>query len=63
MVKETTRQRLLRQAADHIGLEELAMRLKASASLVDAWMQGLATLPDRKFSLLADVLHNFAAKK
>jgi hypothetical protein len=56
MVKETTRQRLLRQAADHIGLEELAMRLKASASLVDAWMHGLATLPDRKFSLLADVL-------
>jgi hypothetical protein len=30
---------------------------------VDAWMRGLATLPDRKFSLLADVLHKFAAKK
>ena len=63
MIKETTRQRLLRQAADHIGRDELAVRLKDSSSLVDAWMHGLATLPDRKFSLLADVLHNFAAKK
>ena len=63
MIRETTRQRLLRQAADHIGRDELAVRLKASASLVDAWMHGLATLPDRKLSLLADVLHNFAAKK
>jgi hypothetical protein len=63
MIRETTRQRLLRQAADHIGRDELAVRLKASAALVDAWMHGLATLPDRKFSLLADVLHNFAAKK
>ena len=63
MIRETTRQRLLRQAADHIGRDELAVRLKASASLVDAWMHGLATLPDRKFSLLANVLHNFAAKK
>jgi hypothetical protein len=61
MIKETIGQRLLRQAADHIGRDELAIRLKASASLVDAWMHDLATLPDRKFSLLADVLHNLAA--
>jgi hypothetical protein len=63
MVRKTTGQRLLRQAADHIGLEELAMRLKASTGLVDAWMHGLASLPDRKFSLLVDVLYSFAAKK
>ena len=63
MVRETTRRRLLRQAADLIGLEELAMRLKASTGLVDAWMHGLASLPDRKFSLLVDVLYSFAAKK
>jgi hypothetical protein len=46
----------MRQAADKIGLEELAMHLAASTSLVEAWMQGLATVPDRTFSMLADVL-------
>jgi hypothetical protein len=30
---------------------------------LDAWMRGLAAMPDRKLILLADALENFAAEK
>jgi hypothetical protein len=62
-VAQKTRQRLPRQAAELMGREELAIRLKVPAPLLDAWMRGLAAMPDRKLILLADALENFAAEK
>ena len=46
-----------------MGREELAIRLKVPVDLLDAWMRGLATMPDRKLALLADAFDDFAAKK
>lgn len=58
-VAETTKQRLLRQAANLLGREELAVRLGVPVTLLDAWSQGLASMPDRKLVLLAEVLDQF----
>lgn len=46
-----------------MGKEELAIRLKVPESLLDAWMHGLATMPDRKLVLLAEVLDQFSQRK
>ena len=62
-VAQKARQRLLRQAAELMGREELAIRLKVPALLLDAWMRGLAAMPDRKLVLLADALDDFATEK
>jgi hypothetical protein len=59
-VAESTTQRLLRKAADLIGQEELAARLRVSTPLLDAWRRGLATMPHRKLLLLADLLLQLA---
>ena len=53
---ETTKQNLLRMAAVRIGREELAKRLKIPESLLEAWMGGHASMPDRKLLLLAELL-------
>ena len=53
---ETTKQQMLRQAVDLAGLVQVAEALKASPSLTEAWMQGQASMPDRKLLLLADFL-------
>jgi hypothetical protein len=58
-VAEDTKQRLLRDAVNLVGLEAVAAHLRAPESLVEAWMQGLATMPDRKLLLLADLLDKF----
>ena len=48
---------LLREALKELGsLEELAIALKAPAHLVQAWMSGHATMPNRKLLLLIDAL-------
>jgi len=39
-----------------VGNEKLAARLNVPATLLDAWMRGLATMPDRKLLPLADLL-------
>lgn len=62
-VAQQARQRLLRQAAELMGREELAIRLKVPAPLLDAWMRGLAAMSDRKLVLLADALEDFATEK
>lgn len=55
-MSETTKH-LLREAIKELGsLEELAIALRAPAHLVQAWMNGHATMPDRKLLLLIDVL-------
>lgn len=52
----TAKQRLLHRAAELLGPQELAVRLKVPFTLLDAWMRGLATMPDRKLLALADLL-------
>ena len=51
----TRHQRLLNMAEKRIGLAELAKRLKAPEHLVEAWIKGHATMPERKLLLLADL--------
>jgi hypothetical protein len=41
---------------DLAGLEEVASALKVAPNLVDAWMNGHASMPDRKLLALADFL-------
>jgi hypothetical protein len=41
------KQRLLREAANLVGKEELAKHLSVPVTLLDAWLRGLATMPDR----------------
>lgn len=53
---ETTKQNLLRMAAARIGRAELARRLKIPESLLEAWIGGHASMPDRKLLLLAELL-------
>ena len=53
---EQTKQTLLAQAAARLGQGELAKRLNVPPSLLDAWMRGLASMPDRKLLVLADLL-------
>jgi hypothetical protein len=60
---ETTKQQLLRRAVTLVGVEELAVALKAPASLVEAWMHGQASMPDRKLLLLTDFLAKLADRE
>ncbi|HZO04376.1 MAG TPA: hypothetical protein VFB93_24590 [Burkholderiales bacterium] len=57
---EIRKQRLLKSAADLIGRDALAARLKVAESLLEAWINGHATLPDRKLIALAEVLDELA---
>jgi hypothetical protein len=58
-VAGTTKQRLLTEAAKFIGVEELANRLGVPSWLLVAWIEGAATMPDRKLKALAEVLDEF----
>lgn len=42
-----------------MGIDELAIALKSPRHLVESWMNGHASLPDRKLLLLADALDKF----
>jgi len=55
-VGRTTKQHLLKRAAARIGQQELAERLGVPSTLLDAWLRGLASMPDRKLLKLADVI-------
>jgi hypothetical protein len=59
---QATKQQLLRKAAVLMGKEELAVRLKVPPQLLDAWINGQATMPDRKLVPLANVLDQFSTK-
>ena len=59
----TTKQRLLMRAAKLVGNEKLASRLNVPASLLDLWLRGLATMPDRKLLPLADLLDTLSRPK
>lgn len=53
---ETTKQNLLRMASVRLGRAELATRMKVPESLLEAWIGGHASMPDRKLLLLAELL-------
>ena len=55
-MEETTRQLLLKKAAQLLGRTDLAVRLKVPVALLDAWIAGHGSMPDRKLALLADLL-------
>jgi transcriptional regulator with XRE-family HTH domain len=60
---ETTKQRLLREAATLMGRRELAQRLKVSDAQLDEWISGTGKMPDRKLLVLADVLDIWAGRQ
>ena len=60
---QTTKQRLLEQAAEALGKEELAACLKVPVSTLEAWIGGHATMPDRKLIVLADVMDKAVSEK
>ena len=55
-MEETTRQLLLKKAAQLFGRTDLAVRLRVPVPLLDAWIAGHGSMPDRKLALLADLL-------
>jgi len=59
-VAETTKQRLLREAAELLGRQELAKRFNVSESLLDAWIRGDASMPHGGLFTLADILESWA---
>ena len=60
---ETTKQRLLREAAALMGRRELAERLKVSEPELEGWIGGSAKMPDRKLLVLANVLDGWAGRQ
>ena len=60
---ETTKQRLLREAAQLMGQRELAQRLKVPESQLEDWIQGQTKMPDRELLVLADVLDSWAVPR
>lgn len=56
----TTKQVLLRRAAALIGHEELAARLEVPSALLESWIGGQATMPDRKLIALTKILDEIA---
>jgi hypothetical protein len=59
----TTKQRMLKRAAVLVGREMLALRLNVPATLLDVWLRGLATMPDRKLLPLADLIDTLGDTK
>ena len=59
----TMKQRLLRQAAELLGPVELAELLNVSVPLLEAWISGHASMPDRKLVLLTNILEEIAVRE
>lgn len=57
---ESRKQLLLKSAANLIGQDELALRMKVPGPLLAAWISGHATMPDRKLIALAEILDKLA---
>lgn len=51
---------MLRKAADLVGRDQLAVLLKVPVKTLDAWLEGQATMPDRKLRMLGDVLDDMS---
>jgi transcriptional regulator with XRE-family HTH domain len=63
-VSEATKQRLrlLQDAANLMGHQELASRLKISQSLLEDWLRGTGTISDSGLLKLSSVLEGWANK-
>jgi hypothetical protein len=59
----TTKQRMLRRAAALVGERALAARLNVPTTVLDVWLRGLATMPDRKLLALADLIETLGDAK
>lgn len=55
-VEESKKQALLKKAAAKLGTQALAEGLRVPVPLLEAWINGHASMPDRKFLALADLL-------
>jgi hypothetical protein len=55
-VSKATKQRLLQEGVKLFGREVMSTQLRVPLSLLDVWLRGLATMPDRKLLLLADLI-------
>jgi hypothetical protein len=55
-VAKTTKQRLLQEAVKLMGRDKVAAELRVPLNLLDVWLRGLATMPDRKLLPLADLI-------
>ena len=53
---ETRKQDLLKRAAKLVGADNLAQALKVPQHLLEAWMDGHATVPARKLVALAEYM-------
>jgi hypothetical protein len=53
---QSTALAFLRIAVGLIGAEQVASRLNSPTHLIDAWMRGQATIPERKLLGLIDLL-------
>ena len=53
---ETTKRVMLREAVARAGMDQVSKRLNAPASQITAWVDGIATMPDRKFLTLVDII-------
>lgn len=60
---ENTKQQLLRKAVALLGRDELARRVNVPVTLLDAWIRGHASMPDRKLVALADILQKISDHK
>ena len=54
---------LARRAATLLGREDLAAQLKVPGALLDDWIEGRATMPERKLALLAAILTQLAERR
>lgn len=54
--KRALKQAVLKKALGALGPESVAVRLGCPAHVVQAWMTGQATIPERHFQTLLDTL-------
>jgi hypothetical protein len=62
-MSDTVRQRLLKYAEERIGRTELALQLKVPEASVEAWIEGAASMPNRKVLVLADLIDSLDQAK
>ena len=46
----------LERALQAVGIDKLSERLRAPPELIQTWINGHATMPERKMSVLLDIL-------
>jgi DNA-binding transcriptional regulator YiaG len=55
-LSQTTKQRLLEYAAQRLGRDVLAARLKVDEPTVQKWIEGQGEMPNRTLLALADLI-------